>query len=148
MEEKMKRLTIFVIFCLLFTFACQNASSKITANQVIEKMKASGLQVQNEETYNENNDPNKLLNRPNQYIEKINFSDKSIENALDTKGCTIEVFSNESDMLKRKEYTEKISQAGAIFNQYIYSHKTILLRLDHGLIPAEAAKYEKALKEL
>jgi hypothetical protein len=144
----MKNSTVILLFCLIFTLACQNVSRNLTAIQVMEKFKTSGLQIQNEETYNENNDPNKLLNRPNQYIEKTNFSDKSIQNALDMKGCTIEVFSNETDMLKRKEYTEKISQAGGLFNQYIYSHKNVLVRLDHGLTPSEATKYEKALKEL
>jgi hypothetical protein len=143
----MKKLTI-ILFCLALTLACQSSSSNLTASQVMEKLKSSGLQIQNDESYNENTDPNKLLNRPNQYVEKINFSDKNIQNALDTKGCTIEVFANESDLMKRKEYTEKISQAGGVFNQYIYSHKNVLIRLDHGLTPSEAAKYEKALKEL
>lgn len=144
----MKKLMLITTIFFLFTLACQNAANNLTASQVMEKLKTSGLQIQNEETYNENNDPNKLLNRPNQYIEKINFSDKNIKNALDNKSCSIEVFANEADMLKRKEYTEKIAQPGGLFNQYIYSHKNVLIRLDHELNPSEATKYEKALKEL
>ncbi len=57
-------------------------------------------------------------------------------------------------MIKRKQsvtrrsYTEAISKSVSVLDQYIYTHKNVLLRLEHQMLPAEAQEYHRVLKSL
>lgn len=106
----------------------------------------AGLPIRNIVIYSDETDPNKLLGRPNQYIEKMNFEDK--RNTTGTKACTIEVFKTEEDLEIRKRYLEAITKAAPLFTQYIYANKNILLRLEKALTPKQAKEYEDVLDSL
>ncbi len=108
--------------------------------------------------FNEANDPNKQMGRPNQYISKASWADKRIdphdfsdENAeeidridpVDFKGGTIEGFKNTADLNRRYNYIKNITLHMPIYNQYMYRKGLFLMRLDTDLTPSQAKEYEK-----
>src|ERR1044072_4173500 len=99
--------------------------------------------------FTDETDPNHLLNRPNQYTEKLDWEDKRVKQD-DPKyptGGTIEVFNSIENLQKRKEYFEKglpTVMSGAN-PEYTYIYKTALIRVRHYLTPAQAKDYEKVL---
>ncbi len=121
----------------------------LTSETVLKGFTTAKLPIKNIEIYTEETDVNKLLGRPHQYVGKINFGDTRIKNVgSDKTPNSIEVFSTDEDLQARKTYTEGFSKSGGPFLQYIYSHKNVLLRLSHELLPKDAAEYEKILKTL
>lgn len=126
----------------------------LTAEEIINKMKEKNTNIGKIVTYNEETDLNKLLGRPNQYISKVTFEDKRIEQTNadneflsqeeqnEPTGGTIEVFNNSEDMTKRKEYIEQISSSASMLSQYIYGKNNALLRLENDLTPTQAKEYE------
>lgn len=130
----------------------QLSLSKMDASQITEYLKGKGLPITNEINYTEETDPNKLLGRPNQYTSKVNFADSRITEQYDIEnnpvGGSIEVFTNSSDAIKRKEYVESIAQSVSFAAQYIYQYDNVVLRLAHELTPTQAEEYNTALKQL
>lgn len=121
---------------------------ELTADTVVIKLKEAGLPILEEIKYTEETDPNHLLGRPNQYVEKINFSDKRTLEKGQKQQYSVEVFEKTEDLENRKNYTENISKGASMFAQYIYTHKNVLLRLPHKLLPKDAKQYEEILKSL
>lgn len=133
-----------------------------TAEELFNKIKEKNANVGRHVVYNEETDLNELLGRPNQYTSKVTFEDLRIEQTnqnLDSEyfseeeinepiGGTIEVFNNEEDMKKRKEYVNAISSSMSMFSEYSYGEKIYLLRLDNALTPSEAEEYEKIFYEI
>lgn len=121
----------------------------LASESVLSAFKEAKLPITNVEVFTEETDTNKLLGRPNQYVGKINWGDTRAENIkFDKNPNSIEVFASIEDLQSRKNYTESVSKSGGIFNQYIYSHKNVLVRLTHHLFPKDAAQYETILKSL
>lgn len=130
----------------------QLSLSKMNAAQITEYLKAQGLPITNEIDYAEENDPNELLGRPNQYTSKVNFADSRITEQYDIEnnpvGGTIEVFTNSGDATKRKEYVEAIAQNVSFATQYIYQYDNVVLRLAYELTPTQAEEYNTVMKAL
>ncbi len=162
-----KRLILLIVVILVMLFgltACNNIKERqqITAEDIVVKLKEKGLNIGKYVTYTEETDLNNLLGRPNQYISKTTFEVIGIEqinSTLDSDsfseeeineptGGTIEVFNNEEDMKKRKEYVEAISSSMSALAEYSYGKGCALLRLDHELTPSQAKEYEKAFYEI
>jgi hypothetical protein len=121
----------------------------LTSEAVLNAFSSANLPLHNIVIYTDETDPNRLLGRPNQYVRKINFADTRAKNvAAEKNPNSIEIFSNLDDLEDRRRYTEAISKSGGPFAQYIYSHKNVLLRLSHDLLPKDAAEYESILKSL
>ncbi len=151
-----------IVGVLLMNNTSQETSSKVqmTAEEIVNKLKENNANIGKIVVYTEETDLNKLLGRPNQYISKVTFEDKRIEQVeLDEEfsteeerneptGGTIEVFKNKNDMESRKRYVEQISGAASIFAQYIYSSDYALLRLDSDLTPTQAKEYEEAFYKI
>lgn len=106
--------------------------------------------------FDESNDPNNQLGRPNQYIEKVSWPDKRIDPKFESdgyydsdidpteyKGGTIEKFRNQSDLNKRYTYIKNITLNAPVFNQYMYKKGLFLMRLDKEFTPNQAKQYEK-----
>lgn len=108
--------------------------------------------------FDEEDDPNKQLGRPNQYVSKISWADKRIDphdfseeneeeiNDLDPteyKGGTIEGFKNVSDLNRRYTYIKNITLNAPMLNQYMYKKGLFLMRLDKDFTPTQAKQYEK-----
>lgn len=122
--------------------------SSLTGKQVVDALKNAGIPITKEVVFTEETDPNKLLNRPNQYIEKISWDDARMKDSSGKENVTLEVFKNDGDLQDRKGYIEKVNKTASFFNQYIYVHKNVLLRINHQLLPKQAEEYEKVFKTL
>ena len=185
MEEKKKLyqkwwfwVCIILIICVIVSIIYfinnqQSLKTKMTAEEIVNRLKENGLDIGEIVTYTEETDINNLLGRPNQYITKSTFAINSIkqpekttaeelknngwsENEIQEElilqnepiGGTIETFNNKEDMEKRKNYIESISSSASIFAQYIYSNDYALLRLESDLTPEQAKKYETTFNEI
>ena len=129
---------------------------KLTAEDVLLKLKENNTNIGTYVVYTEENDINNLLGRPNQYTSKVTFEDIRLEQVnkdLDPEefseaeineptGGTIEVFDNKEDLQKRKDYVESITSHFAVLAEYSYSNDYVLLRLNHKLTPSQAKEYE------
>ena len=127
-------------------------SKNMTAEEICNELKNNNNNIGKIVVYTEETDSNNLLGRPNQYTSKVNFADNRISQEYveenDAKGGTIEVFNNKTDMKKRKEYIEQISNYSSMFAQYIYSKGNVLLRLEKDLTPEQAQEYEKIFNQI
>lgn len=127
-------------------------SKNMTAEDICSELKNSNSNIGKIVVYTSETDMNNLLGRPNQYTSKVNFADNRISQEYveenDAKGGTIEVFGNKTDMEKRKEYIEQISNSSSMFAQYIYSKGNVLLRLEKELTPEQAKEYEEAFYKI
>lgn len=115
----------------------------VTAQSVVDELKAKeGKYMENITVYTDATDTNKMLGRPNQYIQKISWNDSRDKDAKNYDLlCTIEIFNNNTDATTRKTYIDaldKISPAGV---QYPVEKKTAYLRIDGGLLPSQAKEY-------
>lgn len=128
--------------------------TKLTAEDVVNKLKEKNTNVGTYVVYTEETDLNELLGRPNQYTSKVTFEDTRLEQRSDDSenkepvGGTVEVFNNADDMQKRKDYVASITSSMAVFAEYSYSNEYILLRLNKGLTPSQASEYETILNEI
>lgn len=104
------------------------------------------LPMKNAVIYDERTDPNHLLGRPGGYTDKMNFTDARITEKRDF--CTIEVFANNADALRRKTYTEQIGNTAPMFSSYYFLHRNVLVRIDKQLPPSDAEAYRIALESL
>lgn len=170
---KKKFLVAIIILCiviissiLIWIFRTQNntistsVKNTKTAEEIVNELKANISFIGNIVVYTEETDLNNLLGRPNQYISKATFQDTRLEQVnIDNEflteeerkeptGGTVEVFNNEEDMLKRKQYVESITSSISALSEYIYTRGNVLLRLEHELTPEQAKEYEEALYEI
>ena len=163
---KIKSFTLFIVFILVLLFgltACSNTEPKDnkkakTAEEIVIALKGKEVDIGKYVTYTEETDINNLLGRPNQYTSKTTFEIVGLEqvnSTLDSEyfseeerneptGGTIEVFSTEEDMKKRKEYVESVTSSMSALAEYSYSKGCALLRLNHQITPSKAKEYEEA----
>lgn len=106
--------------------------------------------------FDESNDPNNQLGRPNQYIEKVSWPDNRIDSKFESdgyydseidpteyKGGTIEKFKTQADLNRRYTYIKNITLNAPMLNQYMYKKGLFLMRLDKDFTPTQAKQYEK-----
>lgn len=118
----------------------KKAPEKVTAQSVVDKLKEkeSGYMIDITVVTAEN-DPNKLLGRPNQYTEKITWKDnRSKDSQVD---CSVELFANKEDATARKTYIEGVIKSMPMMTQYIVQKDNVLLRIDGVLTPAQSKEY-------
>ena len=136
-----------------------NEPIKLTAEEIINKLKEKGLNIGKIVVYTEETDTNDLLGRPNQYTSKASFEDTRLEQNYDNEymeeelrneptGGTIEVFANKEDAQARKEYVESVTSSISFLAEYIYWNDYALLRLENELTPTQAKEYETAFNEI
>jgi hypothetical protein len=123
------------------------------ADSIALKLKGQGLPIRQIKVYSEDDDPNKLLGRPGQYIGKANFRDSRADDdrvrGLDvSQGGSIEVFASEGDARERADYVEEIARSGGGLFAYDYLREKVLLRVAGSLTPTEAREYQAALKKI
>ena len=129
--------------------ATPTPNQNLNAEDVLNALKAAKLPIEKDIVYTAENDPNKLLGRPNQYIGKANWNDKRVEPLTpDDRSMTVELFASAEDLENRRKYVEAVSKSISPLAQYQYVHKNALLRLSHKLTPQQASEYEKVLKSL
>lgn len=141
------------VLLLVSISSISNFSFAQSAYEVALKLDIKGLDFLY--PFNENNDLNKQLGRPNQYIEKVSWPDPLIDpkfesdgyyesdNPEDFIGGTIEKFRNKTDLERRYNYIKSVHLAMPMTNQYMYKKGLFLLRLDREMTPTDAKKYEQ-----
>lgn len=133
---------------------CGEVGEPPNARAVASKLKAEGLPIRKVEPYTEENDPNKLLGRPGQYVGKANFRDRRAENdrlkGLDvSEGGSVEVFESGKDAERRAAYLEGIAKSGVgPFAEYDYRRGRVVLRVAGNLTPKQAREYEAAFEKV
>lgn len=124
-----------------------------TGAEVVAALKAAGLPVTLTVDYDENTDENKLLGRPNGYLDKVAFADSRINKAdvLDDDlgsvelGGSVEVFENHERAQARADYITSVTKDTPALVEYDYVKGPVLLRLSQQLTPTQAKAYEAAL---
>jgi hypothetical protein len=125
-----------------------------SADQILQGLKTHGLPIGESFTYTAENDVNKLLGRPGQYIGKLNFKDTRIpstKHGIDISvpdGGSLEVFATATDAQNRFNYIQSISKSSPLFAEYEYRDGLVILRISSQLTPDQAKAYEDALKTL
>ncbi len=98
--------------------------------------------------YDEETCPNDLLGKPGQYIGKADWEDIRVEQYGDfLTGGTIEIFEDDATLVKRKEYLEPFLEE-AVFLQYMFIHKNVIIRVDKELTPSQVDEYKDAIESL
>lgn len=129
-----------------------------TVRAVILHLKRAGIRLPVVKVFNARNDPNELLGRPGQYVEKANFWDKRItpEPGLDPNdkdgpeidlGGSIEIFKNARAGKSRHKYISGLAKSSTLFAEwdFLLGDGLLLLRLSQSLIPRQAREYKRAL---
>jgi hypothetical protein len=123
----------------------------VNASDVVNALKQEGLPIGDQLVYTVDNDPDKLMGRPEQYTSKVNFVDTTEEENMKVEilhGGAVETFDNIDDAKKRFDYVSKNAKTAPIFDEYDYVQGKVLLRLSKNLPPTHAKKYEDALKKI
>jgi hypothetical protein len=124
-----------------------------TAEEVFNRIADQVTTASLVKVYTEDDDPNKLLGRPNGYTSKIAFADSRIAE-VDTEGAdkdaierggSIEVFSDAELAKGRAEYIQGILKNSGLGAEYDYLHGPVLVRVTGNLSPSKARDYERAL---
>lgn len=124
------------------------AAEKVALDVTIAFMKAAvadkaRFPLKDAKTYTAEDDPNKLLGRPGQYLTKVGWK-------LDGGDATIEVFRNAEDAKTRADYVGQIAKSAPMFLQYIYVNpkRSAVLRLPKELTPAKAKDWQAMFEGL
>lgn len=118
----------------------------ISLAQVIKAFENAKLPIKKRAIYDESTDPNNLLGRPGQYVEKMNFTDaRGHKTPLD---CSIEVFPDNATAATRKNYIDSIGKAASIYAAYSYLHHNVLVRISFAVLPKDADAYRQALESI
>lgn len=121
----------------------------LTSDEIIAAFKNGGLPVGTVEIYDASTDPNELLGRPGQYTAKLNFADTGLEQYGESlTGGSLESFSSEKDLQNRVDYIKSITESMPGLVEYQYVNGLMLLRLDKGLTPDQAAAYDTVFQGL
>lgn len=124
-----------------------HAAKRITAERVIDAFIDADIDLLDWTIFDGETDPNHLLGRPGQYIDKATFWDPRIgDPERGEEAGTVEVFSTEKDLLSRMRYIQGVAEHLPIAVQYQFRHKLILLRLNKRFSPKSAAEYEVILR--
>jgi hypothetical protein len=142
---------------LLAASGCSTSSSgELTAEQVTQMLAEKIPSVSLTKTFTAQDDPNKLLGRPNQYTSKTAFADSRVskEGLPDDvtqvdHGGGVEVFPDESAANARKEFIQTAGKSlGGLIAEYDYVKGGVLVRVSSKLTPEQAQEYEAALKAI
>ncbi len=156
---------LFSVYCIVVFCSCQNSQSnsisedkssktlkvenKLKAVEVIDALKNADFPIDKIEYFTSETDFEKLLGKPNQYVEKAGWIDTRIKsNSADNfQGGGIEVFETE-DLLEKREKQWLENQRNMGFENHYLAHKNVLMILDNSLTSQQVSDYEKILKSL
>jgi hypothetical protein len=123
---------------------------------VVNALAQQGLPVTLTVTYTADNDPNKLLGRPNGYTSKASFTDQRIDasKVAGAKegdvglGGRVEVFEDAGQAEQRADYIQEIGKKLPMLGEYDYVVGPVVVRVSKELTPTDAKPYEGALGKI
>lgn len=123
-----------------------------SAEGILNELKAKNANLSGVDAFNSSTDPNGKLGRPGYYISKADFSDSRVKQVGEYLcGGTLETFSSEADCKNRTNYLNSLNNPSYGFlalNQYVYSYKKVLFRVDYDLTPEQAEEYHQQMNEI
>lgn len=122
----------------------------LSAKGVIQELQSAGLPVGEVTAWTADTDPNKLLGRPGQYIDKATFRDTRLQPLPEPDvqaGGDIEIFRTAGELQVRRDYIEAVTRSSPLLAQYVFSSGLVLLRVSGELTPDQAAAYDRALAD-
>lgn len=140
-------IVVFVISAMLAASTGVLAGgNRVNAEQVVDALIDSDIDLLDWTIFDADTDPNKLLGRPGQYISKATFWDARIgDPERGPDAGTIETFRTDRDLLDRMRYVTEIGRQMPMLVQYQFRRGLILLRLNNGFTPEAAKEYERVL---
>ncbi|ANZ35280.1 hypothetical protein BBK82_03495 [Lentzea guizhouensis] len=149
----MKPIVLAAAAILALAGCSSSSTSTLTAEQVTQKLTERIPTVSLTKAYTAEDDPNKLLGRPNMYTSKVAFADSRVpaEGLPDDKtqvehGGGVEVFPDEAGATARMKQIQEISKnLGGMISEYDYVRGGVLVRVSSKLTPDQAKEYESAL---
>ncbi|GAA4963875.1 hypothetical protein WHI96_19225 [Pseudonocardia tropica] len=137
---------------LLALAGCSSSMPAPTADQVVADLTSKISSVQPGEVVTAENDPNKLLGRPNGYTSAMAFTDSRVPTdpfppapGSIEAGGKVEVFESEDTAQARVEYIQQVTKGAPMLGEYIYRSGPVVVRVASGLTPDQAADFESAL---
>ena len=125
----------------------------VTAREAMASISGKVPTAKLVKVYSEDDDPNKLLGRPNGYTSKVAFSDSRISkrdiagtgsDAIE-RGGSIEVYPDEQGALDRAKYIQGMLKSTGFGTEYDYVRIGVLVRVTGNLTPSKAKEYKAAL---
>lgn len=126
------------------------AAKELTASDAFKVLSGKVASAKLSGVVTEDDDPNHLLGRPNQYTSKVTFTDSRIK-ADDVAGAepgsvglggAIEVFTTAADSQARADYIQNVTKGMPMLAEYDFVSGTVLIRVSHYLTPTQAADYK------
>ncbi|ETK37383.1 hypothetical protein MPTA5024_04215 [Microbispora sp. ATCC PTA-5024] len=149
----LSRAAAALVLAALLT-ACGVSTDRDAAG-IISELAAQGLPADLTVTYTEENDPNKLLGRPNGYISKAAFTDeRAAAGGPGGKpgdlnlGGGVEVFQDADAAETRVKYIQSLAKSSPMMGEYTYQAGNVVLRISKDLPPSDARAYETALNKI
>jgi hypothetical protein len=138
------------------TLSRSSGSSSVgseTAEEVFNRIAAQVPPASLVKVYTEDDDPNKLLGRPNGYTSKTAFADSRVSKAdvegtekdAIERGGSIEVFPDAELAKGRADYIQGVLKNSGLRAEYDYLRGPVLVRVTGNLSPSKARDYERAL---
>ncbi|MGV9775385.1 hypothetical protein [Streptosporangium sp. NPDC003464] len=135
--------------------ACGGPTTDLDAAGVVKALSQQGLPVTLTVTYTADNDPNKLLGRPNGYVSKASFTDQRVDTSkvigkegdVDLGG-SVEVFEDTGQAEQRADYIQEIGKKMPMLGEYDYVAGPVLVRVSKELTPRDAQAFEAALSKI
>lgn len=125
-----------------------------TAEEVTNALAQKVSSLKLTKVFTAEDDPNKLLGRPNGYTSKTAFTDTrvavegqvAITKENDTlRGGGVEVFADAAAAKARMDYIQSFGKQTPILAEYDYVAGGVLVRVSKELTPTQAKEYETAL---
>ncbi|MEU9705938.1 hypothetical protein [Streptomyces sp. NPDC047981] len=132
------------------------AAKELTASDAFKALSGKVASAKLSGVVTEDDDPNHLLGRPNQYTSKVTFTDSRIkvddvagaEPGSVGLGGAIEVFTIAADSQARADYIQRVTKGMPMLAEYDFVSGTVLIRVSHYLTPTQAADYKAAAAAL
>lgn len=115
-----------------------------TAKDISDAFAAAKLPISKMVEYTEDTDPNHFLGRPNQYIQKLSWSDSRLNLDINAvEAGTIEVFESVVDAQARYDYIVRVTKDIPMIQTYNYLSGLYFMRLSLEFTPKQAKEYEE-----
>jgi hypothetical protein len=128
------------------------APGRLSVAYIVGALKAAGLPIAETQVFTADTDPNHLLGRPHEYVEKATWHDSRLPAPRTpaqleiSDGAGLEIFTDPTDAQKRADYITALYRGLPALAEYDYVHGPVLLRASHQLTPEQAEAYHTALE--
>lgn len=134
------------------TTTTEAESEDLTAEAFLGALEEAGLPIGQSTIWDEATDPNELLGRPGQYVEKATWTDTRIECFSDAPGVDcggdIEIFEDPDDRDERYEYLSGFADESLLGGYYQWRLPNAVVRIGFELTPSQAEEYAAVFEDL